>query len=164
MNSIYILLLAFLTGAITAEHNSLISDEYFVLAQNLEREGHKDRAVEYYKKAIGLQSHHFNIVCNLDPDHERAPLHLGSAQEKLGNVEDAIALYKKLIEKDSSSLEAYRHLGNAYRNIERLEDALEPFLKAAELQPRNIHVLMDLANVYNMLDRCPEALEYYQKI
>ena len=71
-----------------------------------------------------------------------AAMFLGDLHANLGQNEEAVAAYTKLIEFEPNSASAYNRRGVAYRNMKEFEKALADFTKAIEFNPKN-------ANGYN---------------
>ncbi len=79
-----------------------------------------------------------------DPDYSMA---LESARS--GQFNDAIAGFKKVIEKDPTSFNALMNLGKVYSVSGDAAQACALYLKALKLSPKNIHALKALANAYS---------------
>ncbi len=48
-----------------SKHHSFIAEEYFLLSQNLEQNSQKEKAIEYYKKSIEIDTSHSKPNCKL---------------------------------------------------------------------------------------------------
>ena len=68
--------------------------------------GQKEKAIEYYQKAI-----------KLDPEYARAYSNLGVVYDDLGQKEKAIEYYQKAIKLDPEDAFAYNNLGVVYRGL-----------------------------------------------
>ncbi|MEW6708976.1 MAG: tetratricopeptide repeat protein [Candidatus Riflebacteria bacterium] len=79
-----------------------------------------------------------------DPDYRMA---LESARS--GQFNEAIAGFKKVIEKDPTSFNALMNLGKVYSVSGDAAQACALYLKALKLSPKNIHALKALANAYS---------------
>ena len=67
---------------------------------------------------------------------------LGSANQSLGKLEEAIEAYTKAVSLKPDFAEAHNNLGISYRNLGKLEEAIEAYNKALSIKP-------DYAEAYN---------------
>lgn len=79
------------------------------------------------------------------------------AAQRQGRDEEAIVLYRQLIQMAPKAYPAYMNLGLLYQNRGRLGEAEEAFHKAAALEPANALPLSQLAAVYADQHRWKEA-------
>ncbi|MFZ5950437.1 MAG: tetratricopeptide repeat protein [Candidatus Rifleibacteriota bacterium] len=89
-----------------------------------------------------------------DPDYIMA---LESARS--GQFNEAIAGFKKVIEKDPTSFNALMNLGKVYSVSGDAAQACALYLKALKLSPKNIHALKALANAYSEIGMHSYAAE-----
>ncbi len=87
------------------------------------RAGDYRQAAEYYARALDVA-----------PSPE-IHSNLGVVKRALGDMEGAIASYRRAIAMDASCFEAHNNLGNLLWKQGHLEDALECFQQAASLKP-----------------------------
>ena len=100
--------------------------DYFLRGCSYHDSGMYSEAVEYYQKAIKLES-----------DFLEAFINLGVAYYQLGKYSKAIDAYEKAVYLDPHSSSIYNKLGSAYIIHGRFSNALESFKKATEIDPEN---------------------------
>jgi len=100
--------------------------DYFLRGYSYQESGMYSEAVEYYQKAIRLES-----------DFLEAFINLGVAYYQLGKYSKAIDAYEKALYLDPHSSSLYNKLGSAYIIHGRFTNALESFKKATEIEPEN---------------------------
>jgi tetratricopeptide (TPR) repeat protein len=95
-------------------------------AQALDKINQKDEALKY------LQRLHASNPNKIDFIREIAKI-----QEKMGNFDDALRTYKKLIARGNQDLEteAFYNMGCLYTKMELYNDALERFRKVQKIDP-----------------------------
>jgi rhomboid protease GluP len=90
-------------------------------------------AAENYQEA----SQEYKVAAQLDPDLEGVYSNLGRAQSKLGLYDDAIASFKKELEKGGDDYDTEIALANAYEAKGMKQEAVKTREKAAELTGKN---------------------------
>ncbi|HKJ18655.1 MAG TPA: tetratricopeptide repeat protein, partial [Xanthomonadales bacterium] len=88
---------------------------------------------------------------SLAPDHYSVLVNLGSAQNELGNANEAIELYNRAIDIKPSYM-AYSNLGTANSRAQRYEEAIIAYKKALEIDDSDWLVWGNLAIVYSWRD------------
>jgi len=76
------------------------------------------------------------------------------------NHQEALRLYKKVLDIKPDHTNAWNNTGTALRRLNRYEEALEAATKAYQLSPDNALVSYNLAATYALLHRKPEMLNY----
>ncbi|MFP3947966.1 MAG: tetratricopeptide repeat protein [Longimicrobiales bacterium] len=76
-----------------------------------------------------------------------------------GRVEDAVALYGKLIRRNPDDWKARHNLGVLYDEIGAHEEALEQLDAALEVEPERVEILVNRSSVLAFLSRFDEAEE-----
>ncbi len=84
--------------------------------------------------------------------------------KQLGETEQSIELYKKIIARDTGSAEAWINLGGCYNKIFELSKALECFEKAREIWPDEFHILSRLNFTSRSLCMWDKAEEMAQRL
>ena len=140
----------------TIEKNRTEEQEWFDKAYQASLTGKYDEAIEYYKKAIGINpdfaAAHANLgvtymnkgnldealvslqkALALDAQNAGTQYNLGLVYDKMGKTDKAIGAYEKSIAINSSFASAYQNLGIAYFDKNLKSMAAECFYKAALL-------------------------------
>ena len=82
---------------------------------------------------------------------------------KQGKLDEAKAVYKRLLSIDKSYIKAYNNLGIIYKLQGRLQDAEANFKKALKLDPKLVPVYSNLANIYRIKGDLKKAEEFCRK-
>ena len=77
--------------------------------------------------------------------------------------EDAVELYKGVLEADKSNYEAHLNLGNAYMNLGRLEDGIGEFKKALLADPESGEARYSLGCAHFVAGHNPEAVKEFNR-
>jgi tetratricopeptide (TPR) repeat protein len=86
---------------------------------------------------------------------------LGAAQERSGNIEEAVKAFRKCLELSPDYPEALNYLGYMWADRgENLEEAKELIERALKKEPNNAAYLDSLAWVYYKMQKPTEALNY----
>ena len=80
-----------------------------------------------------------------------------------GNLEQSLATYLRLYERDPDNIELMLSLGRIYRHLERYEDALEILNKAQEAGGDTDEVLYNFAKTYKRMGNYAKAAEYFSR-
>lgn len=162
----------------------------FLKANIYQMQGQLKLALDFYKKAINLNSSKFiyyNEIGNIflissnfdlaieyfkkalsfetSPDIESALLfNIGFTYQKLGKFDLAIEFSKKALDINSSLLSAWDTLGISYSSIKNKEKAIESFLGALKINPNYLNSLNNLAVLYTETGDFDLAIQYFQKI
>jgi tetratricopeptide (TPR) repeat protein len=98
-----------------------------------------------------------------NPNSFLAHVNLGSILAQQGQMDGAIAHFKKALKVRPDYVEACNNLGNALLQKRRVDEALEQFQKALEIQPDNAMVHTSFGNALLQKGRVDEAIVHYQK-
>ncbi|MFH0965139.1 MAG: tetratricopeptide repeat protein, partial [Planctomycetota bacterium] len=99
----------------------------------------------------------WSYTARLDPYSTLAHINLGNIYEKAGDLDAAIAQYKRAIALKSNIPGVYNNLGNALRLKGDLDGALRSYRKAVALKPDYANAYYNLANAVAASD--PAAAE-----
>lgn len=172
--------------SIYAQNQSSDLHEQYVHAQQLDREGKHDQAIEAYEKILASHPDHFNAcvkLASLYYDQRKsaqaitcyqkaiaakpldAHLHynLGLAYIQQEAWQNAIEELKKTIDLDPFHDRVYLNLGTAYEKLKQHEDAISAYKQAIANHPQSVDAYRNLGNVFCHLERLEEALEPYRK-
>lgn len=84
---------------------------------------------------------------------------MGTAQERLGNLELAADAFRKEIELGPDRASAYYNLGSTYNRMERPKDAMSAFEAAARLDSTNVAHLVSYASALSGVGRSEECFK-----
>ncbi len=100
----------------------------------------------------------FEAAAQLRPSAADAWLHLGVSREGLGDLDRAMAAYRRVIELGGNGRgTALFNVGNVLRKQGELAAAAAAFAEAAQVAPQAADVWLNLGNVQRELGRLPEA-------
>lgn len=122
----------------------------FLMAQNWERLGEPERAVEFYRSSIEVDRHY--------PEYYRF---LVSALSGLGRHEEALAVCEEAMERTPPYWRLHTVRGQALLGLGRHEEALAEFARAIELEPRFADVYLYRALFLHEQGRLAEAVADY---
>jgi len=109
------------------------------------------------------------ILSKLKERYERDPDSLIFAQyadylRKSGEIEEAIKILEKGIQKHPNYATGYLILGRCYKDKELYEPALAQLEKAYELDHQNILSLRELADLHLKLNNIDNAIKYFENL
>lgn len=128
-----------------------ITQEYFNVAENFEKNGFYKEAIESYEKAK-----------EADPSFLNAYFNLALIYHRNKQFEDAISNLEKLIELDPCNAIAFNNLGVLYFSISKLEEAKKSFEKALSIEGNYPEARTNLKKVYENLQKTAQCLQYKQ--
>jgi len=102
-------------------------------------------------------------VLRREPNRPDVLSFAGMVALELGDVEEAVGLYRAAIEQKPDFTEAHYNLGNALMKLGRIEEAVPAYRRAAELRPEVVAIHNNLGNALQSLDRFAEAAAAYQR-
>jgi tetratricopeptide (TPR) repeat protein len=128
--------------AINLLEKLLISHPRFALAHNdlgvlYYNQGDKEKALNHYEQAARLEPHNLNFQKNL------ADFYFVES----GRIEDALAVYNKVLEVDFGDVEALMSMGLICEALERPEDARHFYNRVLENEPWNADARQQLENL-----------------
>lgn len=107
------------------------------------------------KKIVGL------VVTGNETKEE---LIKGNALFDEEKYEEAIQIYREIIEKMPNIYLVYQNIGNCYFKMEMYKEAEDSYLKFLEKEPDNYKTMLSIGNTYANRGRNDKALEWYNKI
>jgi len=157
------------------------SRAHFYLGTVLEAQGNPALAIEQYQEAIRLdpnptQAHYrLGLLLNKKGDYSEAAAQFAEAARGLpqknanmfnaeavalfmaGRTDEAIKIYRRIIDFDPNFWPAYRNMGTALQKAGEFKDAVQAFESALRLNPQAIDIYNDLANSYLRLNQKAQA-------
>jgi serine/threonine protein kinase/Flp pilus assembly protein TadD len=103
------------------------------------------------------------IAVALRPDSPKVRLNLGAALWRKGDLDEAIATFWKVTERNPESAEAHGKLGDALVTRGRFDEAITEFRKAIGMKPDYADAYADLGNALWRQHRGDEAVAAFRK-
>ena len=103
-----------------------------------------------------------NLIQNY-PDNALLFNIAGACKAGLGDLDDALILYKKAIDTKPDYAKAYYNLAGTLQDMSEFEDSIENYKKSIEIEPNFAEAHNNLGNVYRELGELEEAVNSYQK-
>ena len=100
--------------------------------------GDKEKALNHYEQAVRIQPHNLTFQKNL------ADFYFVES----GRIEDALAIYNKVLEADFGDVEALMAIGLICVSLDRPEDARHFYNRVLEHEPWNVDARRQLENLY----------------
>ncbi len=159
---------------------------YIELGDNKYAELAYKEAIEYYIKAIDVNSEKINIyikmgqcyeceyeydkaiecydkIIGIEPHYMQAYNNLGYCYKRKGNYEEAINYYNKAVSIDPNNKYSHSDLGDCYSYKSKNDKAIECYKKVIQIDPNNISAHNNLINCFGKLSNYEKAIEYYKK-
>ncbi|MBU0678394.1 MAG: tetratricopeptide repeat protein [Verrucomicrobia bacterium] len=156
-------------------------------AQDLQKNGETDRAIERLESALSTTPAHIGTklalakiymeekeseramkllieVMDADPLNAKARLALATLLSETGDHDSALDLAKWIIETDAYSVEAHRIASTAYLKTDRVRAAIPHLQKLMNLQRDNIVEMNHLATAYSQLREFGKAIKVFNDI
>ncbi len=120
------------------------------------------RQNSYWREPLTL----YERTLRYTPNSIRVLNNLSAEYHRIGRYDEAIALYKKVIDTNpgySKLYKAYNNLGVAYHDIGKLDEALAVYKKAVALKPDYADMHYNIGLVYRDMGRHEEAIASYKR-
>jgi tetratricopeptide (TPR) repeat protein len=101
-------------------------------------QGDKEKALRHYEHAVRNDPHNLTFQKNL------ADYYFVEA----GRVEEALAIYNKVLEVDFGDVDALMSMGMICEALERPEDARHFYNRVLEVEPGNVNARRQMENLY----------------
>jgi len=101
-------------------------------------QGDKEKALRHYEHAVRIDPHNLTFKKNL------ADYYFVAA----GRVEEALAIYNKVLEVDFGDVDALMSMGLICEALERPEDARHFYNRVLEVEPGNVNARRQMENLY----------------
>lgn len=82
---------------------------------------------------------------------------------KEGKYNEAMDIYKKILEKDPNDKVAYMYIASIYNDLKQYETAIEYLKEAMKIDPNYVSVFFNFGNIYHNLKMYEEAVKYYKQ-
>ena len=105
-----------------------------------------------------------NRVVELDPDHDRAYVYLGSMARDLGDTELAITSFKALTRIIPYDDRYYRELAELYKSQNRLDEALQSYERVVTIRPEQKSARNRLGQLYLQTGDYPAAIKTFLSV
>lgn len=133
--------------ALTYDENS--SDALFRIGKIYRRLQQNDKAIEYIKKSIEVDTDNRNAIYHED---------LGYIYEAIGECDKAIEEYMKVMEYEDDAQDNYQNIGRVLCKNGRLLEAIEAYKK----EPKHL-INLDIANAHFLLGNIEEAKAFCRR-
>lgn len=98
-----------------------------------------------------------------NPKDPQAMLQVGIIYARIGELEDALDLFLKILELDPGNAAARNNAGNVFYTLNRFEEAATAYALAAGNDPNDPQILVNLARCYQKLSRPDKAKDAFSK-
>lgn len=105
----------------------------------------------------------FEKCYQLDERHVDACFQLANVLKNLGQYDEAIAYYLKLIALDAAHAKAWFNLGVSYQLSQKTDLAVKAYRQAIEIKPDYPEVLNNLGNLYRSMQDYEQACKCYEQ-
>jgi tetratricopeptide (TPR) repeat protein len=139
-----------------------------------------ESAVEYFRRAVGLNDHHagyhnvlgialakmgqfqeaiecYGRALKIEPEVTDAHYYWGNALRAQNRLEEAVLEYRAALPRMDASHLAFYNLANALRDLGRHEEAIPNYREAIRVEPAFVKAYTNLGNVCKDLGRLGEA-------
>ncbi|MFS8541878.1 MAG: tetratricopeptide repeat protein, partial [Tissierellales bacterium] len=129
---------------------------YIILAENSYLNGNKDRAVQFYTKALEFEGDEEETIQIL--------YNIAIIYDEMDEPEKALLTYKKITEVDENQAGAFYGMATMYERLDDKDKALECYFKATEIDPYYDRAYFYIANIYDEKGEDEKAIHYYKKV
>lgn len=98
-----------------------------------------------------------------EPANSVAWYAIGSAQQKLKQLEPAVAAYRRALHINPEDADAWNNLGFAYAKLRRYDDAISAYLQALRINPEYADAWGKLGLTYSDFGRYDDAISAYRQ-
>ena len=167
-------------------YKGITSRDAYIKGNTLIQKGDRVGAIEFFKQALAIDPEqlearlqlamaysqsfdeadlragveHFKYILTKVPPQEHILIGLGNAYKMLGQSDNAIATYRKILDFSPTSDNALLSIGKIHEYNNRIEEAIALYKQAIQLNPKNPYGHISLAGAYfaigNFEDGYPE--------
>ncbi len=130
------------------------------LAQAYLMDEKTNKAIQSINDAIKMYIKKYN---NKDKKYLDYLIIKGNIFLSTGEIENAIKLYKEVLEINNESEQAYINIGCAYVNLSKPKEGIPYLEKAIKLNPKIASAYTNLGNAYYMIGNKEKAVEYFDQ-
>jgi hypothetical protein len=98
-----------------------------------------------------------------DAGERRDPLSQARALQAMGRLDEAIAIYRQVLERMPESVMAWNNLAMAYKARGQLEEAARALNRAAKLSPAAAEIHYNLGNLLHAMGRPAQAVSAFRR-
>ena len=142
------------------EEDSLFALAYAGLGEAYWRKYSTSRDKKWVERAIGSCNRAYELNDMLAP----VRVTLGMIHRGTGEYEKSVVEYKRALDLDPTSPDAYRGLARAYADLQRFDDAETTYKKAIDMKPEYWGGYDDLGLFYYNRGRYEEALTQFHRV
>jgi len=125
---------------------------YIDLADEYQKIGNYDLAIENYHKAI-----------NKEPENAKIYNALAICYYCKKDYESAIMIYEEAVKIRPDYAMAFNNLGLIYSDIRKYDKSIENYLKAIEIYPEYATAYNNLGNIFCKMYKYAEAVDFFEK-
>ncbi|MGD0915686.1 MAG: trypsin-like peptidase domain-containing protein [Thermodesulfobacteriota bacterium] len=129
------------------------ADYYYSLGQIEENHGNSDKAIEYYQKAISIDSRYAD-----------AYISLGSIYYDKGEYDLEVNNFEKAVTIDPDKYEYLYYLGTAYEDTHQYDKAVKAYREVLRIKRDDKDTLHDFAILLIADGDCDQAREYISRL
>jgi S1-C subfamily serine protease len=129
------------------------AEYYYSLGQIEENNGNNDKAIDYYKKAVSI-----------DSQYADAYIGLGGIYYDKGEYDLEVSNYGKAVEIDPNKHEYLYYLGTAYEDTHQYDKAIKAYQKVLSIKPDHKDTLHDFAILSMAGGDCDRASKLISKL
>ncbi|WP_353092840.1 tetratricopeptide repeat protein [Tissierella praeacuta] len=129
---------------------------YVLLAENAYINDNKEKAIEFYKKALQFRG---NMVDNIAILYNIAQIY-----DEINNIMKSLSTYEEIVKIAPNEAGAYYGMAMIYEQIGEKDKALEYYHKAIAIDPYYDRAYYYAANIFDEKGDKNKAIEYYYKV
>ncbi len=146
---------------------------YLAAADNLSKEGKKERIFEIYDKILALSPSNIPLRNKVAEIYARDGLmseaaaqylHIAGLYSEKGELEKAVGFYQKVLDIQPIDKQAILGMNALYEKLGSIEKAVEQMKEAVSLFPQDAEILLRCAEIHIAADKLDEAVEYLRAV
>jgi tetratricopeptide (TPR) repeat protein len=127
------------------------ADLYIILGNGAKEKGEVEKAVLYYKKALGDTTNYFLV------------LNLAQLLREVNDFEEAIKLLNALKERFPFDLRVHAQLGDLYGRVEEFDHSATEFREALLIDSLYYPAILGLGIIFEITGQVDSSLRYYER-